>query len=395
MKRSLAVTVLVLVAARPAAAAHQPPPAPGPLAAAVAALDQAAGASDSTPVTPRTLCEPDHPQRCGAVPPADLPQRSGLVTTLLGVAVGGAAGALWASDDEPRAVLGPVRWWDGALIGAGLWLYKGHEVVVGTKPVGLAEGRWSDCSGAKDTLDAMDASVRRLLAGGQAQTYGELQRARRRRERMQHLSDITLRAAIVQPLGFTLRAGSLEPWRDAVAYAEALAVSGGLVTLAKRHFNRPRPFAHFCEPPDANELGEADSQASFFSGHTALSFAMSSTGWGLAARRGDRGAGWLKGGGIALSTATALLRIAGDKHYLTDVLVGAAVGLGTGWLVVELHDPRPRDGATGAATASAAATRRAQETLTPAGLSIGVGRGLSLRAGLVAGGPAFALQAGF
>jgi membrane-associated phospholipid phosphatase len=86
-----------------------------------------------------------------------------------------------------------------------------------------------------------------------------------------------------------------------------------------------------------------------------------------------------------------LLRIAGDMHYLSDVVFGAAVGLGTGWLVAELHEPRQHDSAQ-IPTSGAA---QARDALTPSGMTLGLGRGWHLRAGLVGGGPAFAIQGGF
>ncbi len=53
--------------------------------------------------------------------------------------------------------------------------------------------------------------------------------------------------------------------------------------------------------------------------------------------------------GFVLAAATAALRVVGDMHYLTDVLMGAVVGTATGFLVPYLlhyHDgpPEPRDG---------------------------------------------------
>jgi hypothetical protein len=37
--------------------------------------------------------------------------------------------------------------------------------------------------------------------------------------------------------------------------------------------------------------------------------------------------------GLALATAVGVLRIAADRHYATDVLLGAGVGLLSGWLL--------------------------------------------------------------
>jgi membrane-associated phospholipid phosphatase len=42
------------------------------------------------------------------------------------------------------------------------------------------------------------------------------------------------------------------------------------------------------------------------------------------------------GTGIALSVTTEYLRMAADKHYLSDVIGGGLVGLGTGLLIPRL-----------------------------------------------------------
>jgi hypothetical protein len=45
--------------------------------------------------------------------------------------------------------------------------------------------------------------------------------------------------------------------------------------------------------------------------------------------------------GFTSASATGYLRIAADRHYLTDVLVGAAIGGAVGWAVPRLFDRRP------------------------------------------------------
>lgn len=49
----------------------------------------------------------------------------------------------------------------------------------------------------------------------------------------------------------------------------------------------------------------------------------------------------------ALATTTAALRVAADKHFITDVLTGAAVGSALGLLIPYLHQrAQPAEGAT-------------------------------------------------
>jgi len=121
--------------------------------------------------------------------------------------------------------------------------------------------------------------------------------------------------------------------------AETFAVTYGLVTLIKAVSRRERPYAteaglsaHCVEDPHDAQC-KKDRNASFFSGHSATAFA----GAGLvcveqmsiAPKYGAIGCG----AAMTLAGATALLRIIADKHYATDTLVGALVGLAAGALL--------------------------------------------------------------
>jgi membrane-associated phospholipid phosphatase len=121
--------------------------------------------------------------------------------------------------------------------------------------------------------------------------------------------------------------------------AETFGVTFALVSLIKAVTKRERPYASaaglsaYCvEHPTTSEC-KNDRNASFFSGHSATAFA----GAGLVcmqqmefgARFGSVGCG----AAMTIAGATALLRIIADKHYATDTLVGALVGVGTGMLL--------------------------------------------------------------
>jgi membrane-associated phospholipid phosphatase len=46
----------------------------------------------------------------------------------------------------------------------------------------------------------------------------------------------------------------------------------------------------------------------------------------VATMRGRKSAPWLWASGLSLAAVSSWLRIAADRHYLTDVLAGAALG---------------------------------------------------------------------
>jgi PAP2 superfamily protein len=61
--------------------------------------------------------------------------------------------------------------------------------------------------------------------------------------------------------------------------------------------------------------------------------------------RGDPAAPWAWGIGLGLAAAVGYLRVAGDAHWLTDVLAGAAAGTAFG-VAVPLAERRLVSGVT-------------------------------------------------
>jgi membrane-associated phospholipid phosphatase len=118
---------------------------------------------------------------------------------------------------------------------------------------------------------------------------------------------------------------------DALLVMEALVLAIDATEIAKVLIGRERPLlrAHSDppRPPTAND------NLSFFSGHATETAALAAASGTVATMRGYRWAPltWAVGGAIA--AATAYLRIGADEHWLSDVLVGLAVGVGIGFAV--------------------------------------------------------------
>jgi len=119
---------------------------------------------------------------------------------------------------------------------------------------------------------------------------------------------------------------------------QAVLLTGLVTELTKELVGRARPDAGRCAAGDQSACGS--SSESFLSGHTSGAF----VGAGLIcanhqnlALYGDGPAGAIACG-TALTAATAVggLRIAADRHHLTDVLAGAALGLAAGYLLPNL-----------------------------------------------------------
>jgi|APLak6261679142_1056127.scaffolds.fasta_scaffold00053_53 membrane-associated phospholipid phosphatase len=124
---------------------------------------------------------------------------------------------------------------------------------------------------------------------------------------------------------------------DALLIIEATFSALGLNQAVKFAVGRGRPYTVGASPEllaGGHDL--ADNNLSFFSGHSTFSFGVVASAATVASLRGYRHAWLLWLVGVPLATTTAVLRLAGDKHWASDVLVGSALGLATGILMPTL-----------------------------------------------------------
>jgi membrane-associated phospholipid phosphatase len=119
---------------------------------------------------------------------------------------------------------------------------------------------------------------------------------------------------------------------DVVITLDATIVTFGLTNGTKRLAARARPAVRHgvvAETEYADKPSEWNQ--SFFSADTSIAFALVSSATTLSYLRGYRSAPWVLFAGSVIGVSTALLRIAADVHYATDVLTGAAVGTAVGF----------------------------------------------------------------
>lgn len=119
--------------------------------------------------------------------------------------------------------------------------------------------------------------------------------------------------------------------QNAAVVINAVVLTVGLTDAAKKLADRQRPGVHHGRAA-RTELAASpiEHNLSFFSGDTSIAFAVVAAGWAVAARRGYRRADAVAALGFAAAAGVALLRVAADMHWATDVLAGAAVGAGVG-----------------------------------------------------------------
>ncbi|WP_138993425.1 phosphatase PAP2 family protein [Larkinella sp. C7] len=84
---------------------------------------------------------------------------------------------------------------------------------------------------------------------------------------------------------------------------------GGVTEVFKRTINSTRP--------------DGSDRRSFPSGHTAVAF----TGAELLHQAYQHKSPWISIAGYAMASATAVLRVANEKHHWADVLAGAGIGI--------------------------------------------------------------------
>ena len=163
-------------------------------------------------------------------------------------------------------------------------------------------------------------------------------------EDLDRLSYIPFYAAFASPFLLLLNenernhAGQL-----AVIYLETLSTTGALFTLSAGLIDKSRPYVYNTDLP-LEERTNSSAQRSFFGGHVAATGAAT---FFLAKVFHDFNPGhWAR---PYVWTAAALvpawvgyMRIESGHHFLSDTLIGYAVGMASGILIPELHKKRDR-----------------------------------------------------
>lgn len=158
-----------------------------------------------------------------------------------------------------------------------------------------------------------------------------------------HVSDVLLMStavgAAVDALATPLAQGDGGlALRASFAHLLALGVTIGAGEIVKHAVGRARPFERDCaEDPTRTGCDDGDIYSSFYSLHSGVTF--TSAGF-MCAVHGVRGLygntaadATACGVSLAMAATTGLLRVVADRHYLTDVLVGAALGFLVGFLL--------------------------------------------------------------
>jgi len=123
-----------------------------------------------------------------------------------------------------------------------------------------------------------------------------------------------------------------------VLFVETMAIAGASFTLSAGLIERSRPLVYNTSIP-MEDRTDKDAQRSFFAGHTAATAAASF----FAAKvfsdfnPDSKAKPYVWAAAAIVPASVAYMRLKGGKHFLTDNLLGYAIGAGAGILVPQLH----------------------------------------------------------
>ena len=157
------------------------------------------------------------------------------------------------------------------------------------------------------------------------------------------VGDIATASTIAAPLlVIVLDEGLLNGLNDDLVVAEAALVTSAMQVALSYAVARPRPRVYGADTP-LEDRTDANAARSFFSGHVANAVGTSVAALRTFQRLGKPGLGWLMlGAGLAGSSLVGVSRVASGAHFPSDVLVGAAVGVGVGLAIPAMHASNAR-----------------------------------------------------
>ena len=189
------------------------------------------------------------------------------------------------------------------------------------------------------------------------------------------ISTVSCVAGLLTPGLLAFTTDSSEWLTISLMYAEAFLLANGIKELTKTLVYRPRPYMYFEGYPQ-KKIDEGDWDDSFFSGHTSLAFTGAAfTSYVFSKYNPD--SPWrfaVAAGTYTLAAATGIMRVAGGNHFVTDVLVGAAVGTACGILVPWLHTkisggqagtPGTQSGSSGLLSGTKSSSARGFSSIAP------------------------------
>jgi len=144
-----------------------------------------------------------------------------------------------------------------------------------------------------------------------------------------HISDVLILGLIA---GTTVDLAAVDGGKATAASLEAAAWTLALTELSKTIVGRKRPVLYTEDAPQY--VNREESLRSMPSGHTSVAFAVATSYWLMTRGRDDRWPAYATG---AAAVTISILRVTSGRHFPSDVIVGAALGMITGGVVHEIR----------------------------------------------------------
>ena len=225
-------------------------------------------------------------------------------------------GTVFAQDDSPYRTKFKV---DGPIIAVGVGLnYLGFTMVRDKEHLTEAE---------LNSLSTNDVNgIHRFAAGNYS-------------ERADKLSYYPFYASFVAPIAMLLNKNEGRKAGQIMAlYLETMSITGAMFTLTAGNVERSRPLVYNTSLPMEQRI-DNDAQRSFYAGHVA---ATASATFFAAKVFSDfnpdsRAKPYVWAAAAIVPAVVGYYRLEGGKHFLTDNLLGYALGASVGVLVPHLH----------------------------------------------------------
>ena len=129
---------------------------------------------------------------------------------------------------------------------------------------------------------------------------------------------------------------------NSIIVLEAMSTAMTMNQITKFFAGRQRPCAHFGLDKDRPCFSDgSDNNLSSFSGHATFTTSLAVASGMVATMRHYRLAPLVWASGAFIAVSTSYLRLAADKHYLSDVVTGTVIGAAVGFFIPYLfHGPR-------------------------------------------------------
>lgn len=167
-----------------------------------------------------------------------------------------------------------------------------------------------------------------------------------------NFSDVPYRVMPFLPMALGIPLAVNKKWDNAftlgLIYSEVFFFTKGITGITKTLVGRTRPYLYNTDfTPEERFALQQDAPAataSFFSGHSSVTFAfavlLSKTYTDICGKNTWSKIIWVAS--LSAATATAWARVEAGVHYPTDVIAGALLGSAIGYFIPELHKTKNR-----------------------------------------------------